>query len=295
MEERAWNATSYRFGFNSMEHDDELNGAGNSIEYEYRIHDPRLGRFLSVDPLAKNYPWNSTYAFAENDVIRAIDLEGLEKWITQNSELVYGPFSSDYIEKNKFKSIYSVVKSDELVEAIEMGQQSVTFVELQKRANLYGFTTIKNDEINTKTHPVEDEKNPGVAVAAVINIDKGVSDPNEIFTNLSFEMSNAVTFNEGSLNGVTAKAVKGKIKKKEYVMEMLRTEARASINALLIDYETGGKMISEEQYNSLNNFYDLYVEKKANGDYDHGIRVVDGEKRLARDVYGEKYDEIAPK
>ena len=34
-------------------------------------------RFLSVDPLAKSYPWNSTYAFAENDVIRSIDLDGL--------------------------------------------------------------------------------------------------------------------------------------------------------------------------------------------------------------------------
>jgi hypothetical protein len=46
-----------------------------------RIYDPRLGRFLSVDPLTKEYPWNSTYAFAENDVIRCIDLEGAEKYI----------------------------------------------------------------------------------------------------------------------------------------------------------------------------------------------------------------------
>ena len=41
----------------------------------------QMARFLSVDPLAKSYPWNSTYAFAENDVIRAIDLDGLEKFI----------------------------------------------------------------------------------------------------------------------------------------------------------------------------------------------------------------------
>lgn len=41
----------------------------------------QMARFLSVDPLAKSYPWNSTYAFAENDVIRSIDLEGLEKFI----------------------------------------------------------------------------------------------------------------------------------------------------------------------------------------------------------------------
>jgi uncharacterized protein (TIGR02594 family) len=37
-----------------------------------------LGRFLSVDPLFKEYAWNSTYAFAENRVIDGIDLEGSE-------------------------------------------------------------------------------------------------------------------------------------------------------------------------------------------------------------------------
>lgn len=55
-----------------------MKGGGNSIVFKYRIHDPRLRRFLSVDPLASSYPWNSTYAFAENRVIDGIDLEGLE-------------------------------------------------------------------------------------------------------------------------------------------------------------------------------------------------------------------------
>ena len=36
-------------------------------------------RFLSVDPLAKSFAWNSPYTYAENDVIRCIDLDGLEK------------------------------------------------------------------------------------------------------------------------------------------------------------------------------------------------------------------------
>tara|TARA_B110000967_G_C18843223_1_gene540540 strand:+ start:48 stop:1049 length:1002 start_codon:yes stop_codon:yes gene_type:complete len=70
---------SYRFGFNGQESDNEINGKGNSYAFEYRMHDPRLGRFLSVDPLGSSYPWNSTYAFAENSVIAFIDLEGLEK------------------------------------------------------------------------------------------------------------------------------------------------------------------------------------------------------------------------
>lgn len=79
---RTYNSDSYRYGFNGQEKDDEIKGAGNSVSFKYRVHDPRLGRFLSVDPLSRSYPWNSTYAFAENDVIRSIDLEGLEKAIT---------------------------------------------------------------------------------------------------------------------------------------------------------------------------------------------------------------------
>jgi len=42
------------------------------------MHDARIGRFLSIDPLARKYPWNSPYAFSENKVIQFIELEGLD-------------------------------------------------------------------------------------------------------------------------------------------------------------------------------------------------------------------------
>ena len=59
--------------------DNELKGEGNSLNYTFRMHDPRVGRFFATDPLEKSYPWNSPYAFSENRVIDAIELEGLEK------------------------------------------------------------------------------------------------------------------------------------------------------------------------------------------------------------------------
>ncbi|HBH05977.1 MAG TPA: hypothetical protein DDX92_05190 [Flavobacteriales bacterium] len=70
--------TGYRYGFQGQEKDDEWKGSGNSINYKYRMHDPRLGRFLSLDPLAPDYPHNSPYAFSENRVIDGVELEGLE-------------------------------------------------------------------------------------------------------------------------------------------------------------------------------------------------------------------------
>lgn len=58
--------------------DDEIKGEGNSLNYTFRMHDPRVGRFFANDPLEKDYPWNSSYAFSENRVIDGIELEGAE-------------------------------------------------------------------------------------------------------------------------------------------------------------------------------------------------------------------------
>ena len=66
------------FGFQNQEEDDEVKGEGNSINYKYRMHDPRIGRFFAIDPLAAKYPFYSPYAFSGNRVIDAIELEGLE-------------------------------------------------------------------------------------------------------------------------------------------------------------------------------------------------------------------------
>lgn len=69
----------YRFGFQGQEGDDEHLGEGNSYAFKYRIHDARIGKFLSIDPLAPDYPHNSPYAFSENRVVDGIELEGLER------------------------------------------------------------------------------------------------------------------------------------------------------------------------------------------------------------------------
>ena len=42
------------------------------------MHDPRVGRFFSRDPLSAKYPWNSPYVFSENRLIDGVELEGLE-------------------------------------------------------------------------------------------------------------------------------------------------------------------------------------------------------------------------
>jgi RHS repeat-associated protein len=78
IEDRMFQADGYRFGFNGQEKDNEIKGEGNSLEFKFRIYDPRLGRFLSIDPLTSKYPFWTPFAFAGNRPIDGVDLEGKE-------------------------------------------------------------------------------------------------------------------------------------------------------------------------------------------------------------------------
>ncbi|MBL0281071.1 MAG: hypothetical protein IPQ11_12180 [Bacteroidetes bacterium] len=79
---RNWEGGSeYRFGFNGKESDKETYGEANIYDYGFRIYNPRLGKFLSVDPLSKSYAYYTPYQFAGNTPIQAIDLDGLEEFI----------------------------------------------------------------------------------------------------------------------------------------------------------------------------------------------------------------------
>jgi len=103
------NGTGYRYGFNGKEQDKETSNT-NTYDYGFRIYNPALGRFLSVDPLTKSYPWYTPYQFAGNNPIAAIDLDGLEElWVTNNCFAPFDLFGSDLFgsysgdgEKRKF-------------------------------------------------------------------------------------------------------------------------------------------------------------------------------------------------
>jgi len=69
---------SYLFAFNDKLKTDEIYGAANAYDYGMRFYDPRLGRFISIDPLTKKYPELTPYQFASNRPIEGIDIDGQE-------------------------------------------------------------------------------------------------------------------------------------------------------------------------------------------------------------------------
>ncbi|GIV45066.1 MAG: hypothetical protein KatS3mg035_2189 [Bacteroidia bacterium] len=81
MEGRMYNLAAYRFGFNGKENDNEVIGMGRWQDYGARMYRPDLARFFSPDPIieqGQKYAELSTYQFASNTPIMAIDLDGLE-------------------------------------------------------------------------------------------------------------------------------------------------------------------------------------------------------------------------
>jgi RHS repeat-associated protein len=67
----------YRYGFNGKETDNET----GLQDYGFRIYNPSYGKFLSVDPLFRTYPWYTPYQFAGNKPVISVDLDGLEEFV----------------------------------------------------------------------------------------------------------------------------------------------------------------------------------------------------------------------
>jgi len=86
------NSPDYRYGFQGQETDHKETGL---VSYKFRMHDARIGKFLSLDPLSNDYPWNSPYAFSENRVIDGVELEGLEvKLLNPDGTKTQGPLTN---------------------------------------------------------------------------------------------------------------------------------------------------------------------------------------------------------
>ena len=143
MPQRSYSApgAGYRYGFNGKENDNEVKGEGNQQDYGMRIYDPRLGRFLSVDPLAKSYPWNSTYAFAENKVIHCKDLDGGEaKYYVIDLNADYPVLT--YYKTKDFKYVPNWLEPD--VASVEVLGLNVTYTFLNASSGKNSLWSFEN-------------------------------------------------------------------------------------------------------------------------------------------------------
>jgi RHS repeat-associated protein len=158
LNDRVLNSGSNRYGFNGKENDNEVKGDGNQQDYGFRIYDPRLGRFLSVDPLTKSYPELTPYQFASNTPIQAIDLDGLEaayKWgegklnSTLPSIKKVDYYTTQAEATNKIFGVYNMIKNAPLkqVEDGYFTSETHTYIIVMK-STFKRFEMLKNTYTN---------------------------------------------------------------------------------------------------------------------------------------------------
>lgn len=131
----------YRYGFQNQETDMEL--WGGSLSYQFRIEDPRIGRFFSSDPLTTKYPNNSPYAFSENRVISAIELEGLEAYDLNTQETIIMPTDQELrdLPVNDYtywRDMYVWERSKELESVLTTAKDNGHIVDEQRMTDAMG-------------------------------------------------------------------------------------------------------------------------------------------------------------
>lgn len=148
---RASVARRYRYGFNGKENDIEIKGDGNQQDYGFRVYDPRLGKFLSVDPLTRKYPELTPYQFASNTPIQAIDLDGLEAGDAKGGK----PAATKANDKTtgKTEAVVASIKASEPAKDISTtnGASNTTTIgssepnDMQSKNRLFGLRELYTD------------------------------------------------------------------------------------------------------------------------------------------------------
>ena len=152
----------YGFGFNGQEKDQETYGEGNEYDYGFRIYNPRIGRFLSVDPLFKNYFSFSTYNFALNSPIflkdadgrLAVDANGNPIYVVNGKpepkQIIYKDVTYNLMVENRsyFTNEGKEIRVEAVIEVRNADQTLIDMKQLQYNCNGYTHFTSREDPAN---------------------------------------------------------------------------------------------------------------------------------------------------
>ena len=151
--------TGYRFSFNGKEKDDEMKGIGNSLDFGARIYDSRLGKFLSIDPCFKEFPFVSPYTYVLNNPLIYIDRDGKKvelagnltsSALTQLIETIFNcKVSASFVTNNANKTFLIVHLAD-----------GVSINDLSKEEKQV-FTLISSMTEATKVYKLKVEESAG--------------------------------------------------------------------------------------------------------------------------------------
>ncbi len=115
---RTWQASEYRFGFNTQERDDEIAGVGNIMTAQFWEYDSRLGRRWNLDPKPR-FGISNYSTFGNNPI-----------WFSDPKGDIFGIGKDDQSQKD-IKSL-AKSKNKDFIKIGEDGQVGLDFGELSK-------------------------------------------------------------------------------------------------------------------------------------------------------------------
>ncbi|MCX6232767.1 MAG: hypothetical protein NTZ33_14610 [Bacteroidetes bacterium] len=150
MNDRGFNSSEYRFGFNGQEKDQEIYNNQSTTTATFWEYDGRIGRRWNVDPMTWKYSWESPYAVFHNNPILIIDQNGLEGDTKDN------PVGPTRLQR-KFERKFNSWKSKHLEELKDLSDKEI----LDRFQNEYGEkrwfkkylnNTVKSHATNIDVH-----------------------------------------------------------------------------------------------------------------------------------------------
>ncbi|MDQ0780244.1 DUF6443 domain-containing protein [Chryseobacterium sp. W4I1] len=202
----------YPFGMNHLKTGNAYFGAGSYRNYKFqeqelqetgfysfkwRNYMPDVGRFFNIDPLAEKYTHNSTYAFSENRVIDARELEGLEAEVINKStrntpvsndvsgypvntpakiqltaNVVQGSFTNEQVEQ-KLSTVENNFKKDGINLTIIQDNSATYKIDMTYPGE---SVTIVNDNGTTRTGTVLGDAPLGDPITATVKAKDGNTD-----------------------------------------------------------------------------------------------------------------------
>jgi RHS repeat-associated protein len=153
--------------FQGQEHEDALDL--NWDQFKWRNHQPEIGRFFNVDPLADKYVHNSPYAFSENKVTAHVELEGLEAVEAALFSIKYSAvFSSMKSSSSQGALSRLMTNSSKSVQGKLGSDQPVTEVDSKPMAKLSDASVVADKTATNAVTLTNDVSKDGLGVAKAI-------------------------------------------------------------------------------------------------------------------------------
>jgi len=222
---------TYRYGFNGKPKDDEIAGAGNSLDFGARVYDSRLGRWLSLDPLQSIYPSLSPYNFVANSPFIYIDPDG--KTI-QNAEIKgtyrYDLMQSalDKVHKNN-KELYELLDNSPIIIKVMFAD----IAEHQEKIELNGRGGVTTHNLGGTIVPADLR---GLSIPEY-EIDRSI-DQNDALVNITYDKNKNPTGAQikrrPTLEEITARYEKGEDQQTPIIMTDIEASKYIKIKSVTI-------------------------------------------------------------